>query len=178
MSLTSLAVSFANAYGPPRSDSGGLQKLGVSGGSDDKGALAARADITSLTDYVPTEILTLYIAGVAAIQNYKFPETDHVTGRLLLAAIFWLCIVVCIIWVIAGVFLTSKKWPPARSYIWPACAAVIAFAVYAVAIPDSWIALRITYGTLFASIGVLIVTPLLYLLTKLYAKVFPPPLAA
>jgi hypothetical protein len=198
MSLTALATSFADQYvnvpkrakeaaeesggavpqGPPPAGSGAAGAAAAAGGSA-SGDSAVSDNLKALVDYIPSEIITLYIAAIAAIQGWTFvtasgskPDElkDHYSLALLIC-----CLIAAPLWVFIGVYLASKGPLNWRAFAWPMIAAPVAFFTYALAIPNSWIQLTIPNGGLYATILLLIVTPVLHTLTMLYTKLFPPP---
>jgi hypothetical protein len=161
-------------------------------GAADAAVAAAPAtsdNLRTLTDYIPSEVLTLYIAGIAAVGSWSFLVSgSFVNAALKTAAIqalreqyfewlFWGCLAATPVWIFFGVFLASKSTPNWRAFLWPMLAAPIAFYIYALAIPNSWLAARNPNGGLFATLLLLIITPLLHGITLIYAKLFPPPVA-
>ena len=198
MSLTSLGTSFANRYAnAPTGDIELHQVAPQNGGAravqnvaqplpSTSGTAASSStlsdDLKALSDFIPSEIVTFYIAAIAAVKGYAFIANGQAaTGAALtqlqapfLMWIFIASIVAAPIWEFFAVFLASRAMPPARAYIWPMIAAPVAFVTYAIAIPGSWLAEQIHYGALFATIALLVITPVLLGLTKVYLKLFPP----
>jgi hypothetical protein len=178
MSLTALGLSFADAYlrepeAPPAGGPRGPAPVAVATVSGPQPGNIIASNLQTLTDYIPSEILTLYIAAVASIQAYNF-GSDTATKMQVLAGIFWTCLILSPIWVITTTFLAAKAPLRTRAFVWPAIAALIAFAAYALAIPKSWLAAEFAYGDLFAGILLLIITPVLHTITLVYAKLLPP----
>jgi len=158
---------------------------GGAGGGGGGGSGSPLSDnLKSLTDYIPSEVLTLYIAALAAIA--KWPFTDPKTGKALTEPsltqvqtewsswVFTFCMVAAPIWIVLGVFLASKSTPKLTAFVWPTIAAAIAFFVYALAIPNSWLATFMPNGGLLGTIGLLVITPVLHAGTMVYTKLFPP----
>lgn len=184
MSLTSLSTSFANAYVNRQLRRPGAQDELIPQGAAETAVATTGAapgyqnatfadNLKSLTEYIPGEILTIYIAALAAITNWNF--SDAGVKQAYLAYFFWGCLLVAPLWVLIGVFLSSEARPNWRAFAWPMLAGPIAFGTYALALPSSWLATKWPNGALIATLLVLTIAPILHVITLLYAKILPPP---
>lgn len=176
------AGAAAAATGGPGGPGSGLIAAG-GGGAGGAGGSTVGDNLKALTDYIPSEILTLYIAAIAAIGKWGFvgPNGQPIAAADLPAMqdawYHWLfigCMLAAPLWVLVGVFLSSKSTPSWKAFAWPVLAAPIAFYVYALAIPNSWITGHFLNGGLLATLALLIITPLLHTGTLIYTKLFPP----
>ena len=196
MSLTALASSFADAYvnGPALRTAGRNDDAALVGRRGAAGVAAAlvgvalplpanapdpnatiASSLKALTDYIPSEVLTVYIAAIAAITHWTFaPSSSSNVSNVYLLSTYWICLAACPLWTAIGIFLSSSVRPRARAFIWPMVAAPVAFYTYALAIPDSWLAARLPNGGLVATLLLLLITPILHVGTLLYVKLFPP----
>lgn len=137
---------------------------------------AATAALTVIVTYIPTEVLTLYIAVLAAIQ-----DPARKTSRSLWAAFY--CFLIgtpIIVWLVyaAKVSTAGKPLPlaPRTWPLWEMFAATVAYAAWAFALPDSpfnrdfsayW------YSPALAGVIVLIVSTLLGLLAPIFQRPLP-----
>jgi len=159
MSISSMTnVALDRKVGPPTWDLASEAKKGPV----DQGAVTKALDVVMA--YVPTEIVALYVAVVAALKN-----TSESIGALLLCVIFSVATPI-VVWVIyAGKFrikerrlpLTLAEWPR-----WEMVASFIAFPAWAFALPGG----PFEGGRALAGIGVLVVSVAL----GLAAMVFGP----
>lgn len=189
MSLTSLASSFANTYVNAPLVARDDANAGTPGSSIvavPSTASTLGDNLKALTDYIPSEVLTLYIGAIAAIESWPFASAGGMllAGAALDAAraawLYWTfvgCLVAAPAWVATGVILSSKVRPTWQPFVWPMIAAAVAFWAYALAIPKSWLAETMANGGLSATLILLSATPVLHTITLLYTKLFPPPLA-
>lgn len=129
--------------------------------------------LSAITAYIPTEVLTLYVAGVAV-----FLSPDEASGSPDYAnawRVFWffLAFTPIVTWLVyaakarsANLSLGLKTWP-----YWEMIAGTIGFAVWAAAFPNTPFADRAWYSSPVAGFAVLLVTSLLALIS---AVILPP----
>jgi hypothetical protein len=124
--------------------------------------------LKTLTAYIPSELITVYLAGVAAIHAASAlpPEQLHQYD----VGFFIACLVLSPILGTLGVWVASKSTPTAAAVIFPAAAACIAFVAYAAAIPNGVFGISV-----FGTLAVLVVTPFLHACALAYQRFFPPP---
>jgi hypothetical protein len=92
-----------------------------------------------ITTYIPTEVLTLYVAVLAALRN---PSSQRVAAA---STVFWgfLLATPLIVWLVYAAKIRSADsrgalpFKPAAWPVWEMCAATIAFTAWALALPDS-----------------------------------------
>lgn len=129
---------------------------------------SATAGLKLVTTYIPTEVITLYVAAVAALRT-----GNHIP---LLAAwiTFWLFLALTpiVVWLVTAgklraagqpIPLDVRSWP-----LWPMAAAAIAFLTWAFALPDSPFVQFSWYSAAIAGLGVLVVATILPLLAQLF----------
>jgi hypothetical protein len=113
--------------------------LGPDGQSSPPVQTALGTSLQTLTTYIPTEVLTLYVAAVAALSPVGPTTTSNVSHWVT----FWCFLVATpvIVWVAfatkvkaasRAVPLSPKRWP-----MWEMSAATIAYAAWAFALPNS-----------------------------------------
>lgn len=198
MSLTSLSTSFANRYVNAPNENVELHAVSVDaeggrafapgakplpGGASAATATGVSDNLKALTDYIPTEIVTIYIAAIAVIQAYAFKDASGsiLTGSPLvnaqatyLQATFLGCIIACPLWIFFGIIVASKTTPSWRAFAWPVLAAPLAFVAYAMAIPKSWLGGQLHNGDLFGALLLFAMPPLLHGITQVYSRLVPP----
>ena len=133
------------------------------------------AAIRTLTTYVPTETLTLYVAVLAALQP---PGKETVSGPSW--AIFW-CFLIATPLVIWLVYITKVKtadmpipWAPLKWPLWEMAAGTIAYVAWAFALPTTPFGSFLWYSTGLAGVIVLITSTVLGLLAPLFARPLNP----
>lgn len=134
--------------------------------ASDEGTVTKALDVVMA--YIPTEILTLYVAVTAVLHDGSDSGATTDPGRTL----FWIFLVATpvVVWTIyAGKFRPIQKRLPLKISEWPRwemVAAIIAFAAWAFALPGG--PFEVARG--LAGIGVLVVSVVL----GLAALVFKP----
>jgi hypothetical protein len=123
-----------------------------------------------LTNYIPTETLTLYVAVLAALQ----PSTKAAW------IIFWCFLIVTplIVWVVymAKVRTAGKPIPlvPIKWPLWEMAAGTIAYVAWAFALPTTPFASVGWYSSALAGLVVLITAAILGLMAPLFAREMKP----
>lgn len=149
----------------------------IAGAAGGKGTPESQvnAAFRTLTTYIPTEILTLYVAVLAALQQ---STTASVTSPSW--AVFWGFLIATPIvnWV---VYITKVKtagrpipWAPWKWPLWEMAAGTIAYVAWAFALPPTPFASLAWYSTGLAGIVVLIASTVLGLLAPLFARPLKP----
>ena len=122
-----------------------------------------------LFGYIPIEVITLYVAVLAAIhQAGKVTTPDWV--------VFWLFLVATpiVVWLVYGAKLKGLQIPlpfnPKQWPIWEMVAALLAYAAWAFALPNSPFTIFPWYSSGLAGIAVLVVSTGLGLLAPLFQK--------
>jgi hypothetical protein len=125
--------------------------------------------VNVLFGYIPTEVLTLYVAVRAAIQ-----EAGIVTSSDWLAFWIFLFATPVIQWLLVGTKLkTLQKRLPLKFSAWPVWemfAATAAFMAWAFALPDSPFTQYDWYSSALSSLAVLVASTLLGLLAPLFQR--------
>lgn len=122
-----------------------------------------------LFGYIPTEVLTLYVAVLAAVQ-----EPGKVTPVDWTA--FWSFLVATplVVWLVFGAKLKTANKPLPLSYsswpIWEMFAATVAYAAWAFALPHSPFTDYTWYSSALSGLAVLVVSTLLGLLAPFFQK--------
>jgi len=116
--------------------------------------------ITALTKYIPTEVVTLYIASVSALpaiqEEWKSLRSDHLYfGFAMLTPILFVLIFFNQLAVDQKPYPTFRQWP-----WWRIFASTIAFCVWALAVPNNPFLETKTAGVL-AGLGAAFVSMLL-----------------
>jgi ABC-type arginine/histidine transport system permease subunit len=129
-----------------------------------------------IVTYIPTEVLTLYVAVLAAIQAPKTTASSSMSSRPLWAAFYsFLVATPLIVWLVyaAKVKASGKQLPlaPRTWPLWEMFAATAAYTAWAFALPDSpfkysgdW------YTPALAGVLVLTISTLLGLLAPLFQR--------
>lgn len=124
---------------------------------------SAETTLHVLFGYIPTEVLTLYVAVLAALHR-----GSEVTGADWLA--FWLFLIAtpAIVWLVYGAKLKALQKPlPLRFGAWPVWemfAATAAYSAWAFALPNSPFSTYPWYSSALSGLAVLIVSTLLGLI--------------
>ena len=122
-----------------------------------------------LFGYIPTEIITLYVAVLAAVGvEGKVTRTEWTS--------FWVFILATpiVVWLVYGAKLKNLDLPLPLSYgewpVWEMFAATVAFAAWAFALPQSPFAVFAWYSSALSGVVVLIASAILGLLAPLFQR--------
>lgn len=192
MSVTSLSASFAHLYAPRREPVGPSDQQIAALHAEHRVAFLTPppsptpttatglgSALNSLAAYIPGDVLTFYLGASAAIASAAqasdakatLPEPYLSYSRVA----FFTCLFAAPIWAVISVALTLPRGtkPPWQAWVWPAVSGTIAFAAYAFAVPATF--LSSDKVSLFATLAVLGVTPLLAIGGRLWVWLVPPP---
>jgi hypothetical protein len=129
-----------------------------------------------LFDYIPTEVLTLYVAVVAAIHPATAPPGPVQPGDWYTFVTFLIATPI-IFWLVYAAKLKSAKKPlpiaPAAWPVWEMSAATIAYAAWAFALPNTPFREFGWYTTGLGSVIVLVTSTVLGLLAPLFQRPLP-----
>lgn len=129
--------------------------------------------LTTLTTYVPTETLTLYVALVAALQPAANETNPSTTGSWI-AFWFFLFFTPLAVWVTFATKLVSdKKESPLRLRFWPKwemIAGTLAYVAWAIGLPDSPFSDFAWYSSSVAGFAVLITSTILGMVAGLFQR--------
>jgi hypothetical protein len=118
------------------------------------------ATLQTLTTYIPTEVLTLYVSAVAALGSVKNTQGQDI-GRWIP---FWCFLVITpgMVWLAfaAKVQAAGKALPtsPAKWPVWEMAAATLAYVAWVFALPNTPFARYAQYSTGLAGFLILIVS--------------------
>ena len=137
-----------------------------------EGQASMETTMNVLFGYIPTEIITLYVAVIAALGA---PETT--TGAWSSAwTTFWVFIVATplVTWLVYGAKLKNLKLPLPLAFnawpLWEMCAATAAFAAWAFALPNSPFGHFDWYSSALSGLVVLIASTVLGLLAPFFQR--------
>jgi hypothetical protein len=126
-----------------------------------------------LFGYIPTEILTLYVAVLAAL--HKPGQTTNVDWRTFVAFLIATPFVVWLVY--AGRVIANTKpvpiWPSQWPF-WEMFAATVAYLAWAFALPDTPFSSYNWYSSALAGVIVLLASAILGLLAPLFQRAIKP----
>lgn len=137
------------------------------------------AAIRTLTTYIPTEILTLYVAVLAALGGGV--EGGTIKPNLSRWIAFWTFLVAtpAVTWIVYAtkVMVAGKAIPgtPSKWPLWEMAAGSIAYFAWAFALPGSpFGAFTVWYSSAVAGLVVLVTSTVLGLVAPLFARAIQP----
>jgi hypothetical protein len=164
--MTNLAVARREA-GPPTHAEAAQAALS---GTPDSNRSVATSALNLLITYIPTEILTLYVAVLGAINR---PGAEWVA--------FWCFLVAtpAFVWLIYAAKLRAANQPlPLTPFVWPIwemVAATVAYAAWAFGLPNSpFRVFKDFYSAPLAGVIVLIASTVLGLIAPVVQRAAPP----
>lgn len=130
-----------------------------------------------LFGYIPTEIITLYVAVLAAIQEQgRITRADWITFQIFLVA------TPVVVWLVYGAKLKTLGKPLPLSFgawpVWEMFAATIAYAAWAFALPHSPFSQYDWYSSALSGVAVLVVSTFLGLVAPFFQRPLKPGRAA
>jgi len=135
--------------------------------TDAAGSAQISTALKLLFDYIPTEVLTLYVAVVAALSTPDGPAQWGLTA-------WWMFVVATplVVWLVfaAKVKAAGKSIPalPSSWPLWEMAAATVAFMAWTFALPDGPFAEFGWYSAALAGVGVLVASTMLGLIAPLF----------
>jgi hypothetical protein len=180
-SMTNAAIARRPDFPPVNAVPRGLNEIAGAAGANvlavDAPTAAPPANATAtalnvLFGYIPTEVLTVYLAFVAAIQQTSDAPTYQRTSWIMFY--IFLAATPVVVWVVfAGKLHGAGKPVPVDPALWPLwemTAGTIAYVAWAFALPNSPFKVLKGYNAAFASIAVLAASTLLGLLAQLFTS--------
>jgi len=153
--------------GPPDT----LAEVALAKGEEPNPQNVIASALGAVTTYIPTEVLTLYLAVVAANQSLMEGQRQHFFSELGIFVVF-LVLTPILVWLIyAGKVVSANDPVPLRPRRWPKWemfAATIAYAAWAFAIPANQFDAYSWYLPAIAGVAVLGVSTLLGLLAPIF----------
>lgn len=126
------------------------------------------ATLASISAYIPTEVITLYVAAIAALGA---PNPADTRSALFVLAVFFVLTPVIVWLVYAGKVIAAGKSVPTSFSVWPVwemTAATVSFATWGAALPDSPI--RAWVPQAFAGVLIVVVSGLLGLIAPIVQR--------
>lgn len=146
------------------------------------GATQMAGVLATITAYIPTEILTLYVAVRAALSEAVKPGAGGASAALTAAGGVWperiafygfLALTPTVVWLVYATRLKSAGQPlPLAPPAWPwweMAAATVAYVAWAFGLPNSVFNAWPYYSTSIAAVLVLVTSSLLALLTPVFS---------
>lgn len=122
-----------------------------------------------LFGYIPTEVITLYVAVLAAVQQTTQVSSADWTTFCIFAAV-----TPVVVWLVYGAKLLHAKKPLPFSFgslpVWEMFAATCAFAAWAFALPHSPFTSFSWYSSGLSGVAVLVVSTLLGLIAPFFQR--------
>jgi hypothetical protein len=172
--MTDVALLSRNDFGTPGSAPKTYRQIAGATQGREEPDTAINTALRTLTTYIPTEVLTLYVAVVAALGSGTAATTPNhdavwVTFWAFVVATPIAVLLVFLAKVKAGkkaIPLNPVKWP-----LWEMIAATIAYVAWAFALPGSPFGeFTVWYSPAVAGIAVLVTSTVLGLFAPLFAR--------
>lgn len=175
--MANAAVARRPDYEPSDGQPKTAKERAVFASRDQTSETSVSTALKTLTTYVPTETLTLYVALVAALQPTANVAKTSSTGDWIAFWIF-LFFTPLAIWITFATKLASdKKQLPLRLRYWPKwemTAGTLAYVAWAMGLPDSPFAQFPWYSASVAGFVVLITSTILGMLAGLFQRPIEP----
>ncbi len=169
--MADAAISRRDDYPPTnRPPKGAKERARFTGGEPTSDNNLTTA-IKTVTTYVPTETLTLYVALLAVLQPIDSTSASPTTG---LWVAFWifLAFTPTAIWITYAtkVKSDSKKipWKPSYWPLWEMIAGTVAYIAWAFSLPDSVFSVYSWYSTPIAGFVILVTSTILGMLAGIF----------
>ena len=143
------------------------------GGAALQGAAPIDTAFNVLFGYIPTEVLTLYVAVLAAIH-----QSDNVTPAMWTTFWGFLIATPIVVWLVYGAKLKAAQKPLPIGYgawpVWEMLAATIAYCAWAFALPNTPFAEYPWYSSALSGVAVLVASTALGLLAPFFQRALKP----
>ncbi|WP_273704925.1 hypothetical protein [Candidatus Accumulibacter cognatus] len=130
---------------------------------------AVETALNVLFGYIPTEVITLYVAVISAIQSGPKPTQGEWNAFIAFAVATPI-----VVWLVYGAKLKQASKPLPTAYgawpVWEMAAATIAFVAWSFALPRSPFAAYDWYSAALSGVVVLIVSTLLGLVAPFFQR--------
>ena len=157
------AISNANVSAQP------VGNAAVQPALEAQGSNAVNTALNVLFGYIPTEVLTLYVAVLAAIE-----KPDKVTQGQWITFYIFLAATPIIVWLVYGAKVKAEQKPLPLAFqawpVWEMVAATLAFGVWAFALPKTPFTAYAWYSAALAGIAVLVASTILGLLAPFFQR--------
>jgi hypothetical protein len=185
--MTNLAIARRDdALGAATVPRSTIQVAQATGGNPATESTASAA-LKNIATYIPTEVITLYLAALAAVRSGIVPSGTASTSAVaktgaaypvsqsqVVTVIVFAILTPVFVWIVyAGKVKTAGKSIPVSPRKWPfweMVAATIAFGAWAFSLPDSPFTRFSWYSLAWASFAVLVVSTLLGLLAPIVQR--------
>jgi len=171
--MTEVAFQSRQDVGDPNYVPKTLSQIAGAAGGKQAPDSEVNTALRTLTTYVPTEVLTLYVAVLAALQpkgaattQSWIPFWSFLVGTPL---VVWLVYAAKVKTAGSPVPLAPRKWP-----LWEMVAGTIAYAAWAFALPTTPFAVWAYYSPALAGVIVLVTSTILGLLAPLFSRSLRP----
>jgi hypothetical protein len=163
------------AVGMPATEAGG-----ASPGKSTTAPNSVNTAMQVLFGYIPTEVLTLYVAVVAAIHPSVAPSADGKVQAAPITSVDWATLYIflaatpIILWIVYATKLKAAEKPLPVAFsswpVWEMFAATVAYSAWAFALPGTPFREFSWYSAGLAGVAVLVASTVLGLLAPLFQK--------
>ncbi len=146
----------------------------VSDPASDKGANSVNTALNVLFGYIPTEVLTLYVAILSVLKQPDKVELANAGSSGW--TVFWCFLIATpvVVWLSNGAKVIAANKPVPLAYktwpVWEMFAATLAYMAWVLALPNNPFIGQSWYSTGIAGIAVLVVSTFLGLLAPFFQK--------
>ena len=171
--MTNAALARRRDYPPADHPPRTARERAAAAGKDPTNENTASIALKTVTTYIPTEIITLYVALVGALQPGAAGTPSYFTSRWIAFGIF-LVLTPLAIWAAFASKLASdnKKLPIGLRYwpTWEMVAGTIAYAAWAIGLPDSPFGQFPWYSAAIGGFAVLATSTMLGMVAGLFQR--------
>jgi hypothetical protein len=174
-SMTNVAFARRRDVAPEDKAPGSVEEIAAAKGDPAGVATGSTAALSAIAAYIPTEVLTVYVAVVAALEPAKGQAAvaAGANGAWISFLLFLIATPVVVWLVYAGKVRKAGKRLPTSVKRWPRWemfAATAAFTAWAFALPETPFTSLAWYSSAIAAVLVLVVTTALGLVAPLVAS--------
>lgn len=171
-SMTNVAFARRRDVAPTDEAPDSIGAIAASKGDPPETQTAGSSALSAIAAYIPTEVLTVYVAVIAAINPAQASATS--SGSAAGAFLFFLVATPIVVWLVyAGKVRKAKKKLPVKLAQWPKWemfAATVAYAAWAFALPETPFASYAWYSAAIAAVAVLLVSMAIGLIAPVVAQ--------
>ncbi len=176
--MTDIAFARRADVGDPSTGPANLDQVATSAGQPAATASTGTTALAAIAAYIPTEIVTVYVAVLAAVGITVSDASSTVSGAVAIAPVApyvgFIVLTPIVVWGLYAVkVVTAGKRLPRSFKAWPKwemIAATISFAVWGAALPASPLLTFSWFNVAVGGVAVLIVSMLLGVFSPLFTR--------
>ncbi len=122
-----------------------------------------------LLAYIPSEVLAIYVASMGVLTG-TVAGTNSAADLNDAIWVFWICVCLAPLWVLASYILSGSTLDPKRFPYWSMTASVIAFVIWAIALGNPWLRQNLGVTDHVGALLVIFSSPVLAMTSRVVSR--------